>query len=242
MSARTRPPPRVLAPEGMQFSWGRTFRRLGRLFRLVRPYKGKAIASVLALLAGTGVALLAPLASKFAIDRGIGPGDRQALVFWTLAFVAAALAGWGASVAQTWLSAWVGQRVLADLRRDLFAHIQSLELGYFERNRAGWLISRLTNDVDALEDLVTDGLASSVQNTLLLFGTAGMLLYLDWRLALATLTLFPLMAVATTLFGVLAGHWIHPEEWSARIAGVERAIGLQRGRCHPNDAAQANHH
>ncbi len=202
MSARMRPPPRVLAPEGMQFSWGRTFRRLGRLFRLVRPYKGKAIASVLALLAGTGVALLAPLASKFAIDRGIGPGDRQALVFWTLAFVAAALAGWGASVAQTWLSAWVGQRVLADLRRDLFAHIQSLELGYFERNRAGWLISRLTNDVDALEDLVTDGLASSVQNTLLLFGTAGMLLYLDWRLALATLTLFPLMAVATTLFRI----------------------------------------
>ena len=57
--------------------------------------------------------------------------------------------------------------MLADLRRDLFAHIQTLELGYFERNRAGWLISRLTNDVDALEELVTDGLYSSVQNTLL---------------------------------------------------------------------------
>jgi ABC-type multidrug transport system fused ATPase/permease subunit len=192
----------VLAPEGTKFSWRRTFHRLGRLFTLVRPYKGKAIASGVALLVGTAVGLLAPLASKFAIDRGIGPGDRHALVLWTLAFVAAALAGWGASVAQTYLSAWVGQRVLADLRRDLFAHIQSLELGYFERNRAGWLISRLTNDVDALEDLVTDGLASSIQNTLLLFGTAGMLLYLDWRLALATLTLFPLMALATTLFRV----------------------------------------
>ncbi len=103
----------------------------------------------------------------------------------------AALLGWGASVAQTYLSAWVGQRVLADLRRDLFAHIQTLELGYFERNRAGWLISRLTNDVDALEELVTDGLYSSVQNTLLLFGTAGVLLYLDWRLALATLVALP---------------------------------------------------
>ena len=92
--------------------------------------------------------------------------------------------------------------MLADLRRDLFAHIQTLELGYFERNRAGWLISRLTNDVYALEELVTDGLYSSVQNTLLLFGTAGVLLYLDWRLALATLTVFPLMAIATTLFRV----------------------------------------
>ena len=92
--------------------------------------------------------------------------------------------------------------MLADLRRDLFSHIQTLELGYFERNRAGWLISRLTNDVGALEELVTDGLYSSVQNTLLLFGTAGMLLYLDWRLALATLTVFPLMALATTLFRI----------------------------------------
>ena len=202
MSARMRPPPRVLAPEGMTFSWRRTFRRLGRLFTLVRPYKGKAIASGVALLAGTAVGLLAPFASKLAIDRGINPGDRHALVLWTLAFAAAALVGWGTSVAQTYLSAWVGQRVLADLRRDLFAHIQSLELGYFERNRAGWLISRLTNDVDALEDLVTDGLASSVQNTLLLIGTAGALLYLDWRLALATLTLFPLMALATTLFRI----------------------------------------
>ena len=114
----------------------------------------------------------------------------------------AALLGWVASVAQTYLSAWVGQRVLADLRRDLFSHIQTLELGYFERNRAGWLISRLTNDVDALEALVTDGLYSSVQNTLLLFGTAGVLLFLDWRLALATLTVFPLMALATTLFRI----------------------------------------
>jgi ABC-type multidrug transport system fused ATPase/permease subunit len=202
VSARMRPPPRVLAPEGMKFSWSRTFHRLGRLFTLVRPYKGKAIASGVTLLAGTAVGLLAPFASKFAIDRGINPGDRHALVLWTLAFAGAALVGWGTSVAQTYLSAWVGQRVLADLRRDLFAHIQSLELGYFERNRAGWLISRLTNDVDALEDLVTDGLASSVQNTLLLIGTAGALLYLDWRLALATLTLFPLMALATTLFRI----------------------------------------
>jgi ATP-binding cassette subfamily B protein len=191
-----------LAPEGTTFSWKRTFNRLGRLFTLVRPYRGKAILSAITLIAGTAIGLVSPFASKFAIDRGIVPGDRGALILWTVLFVVAALLGWGASVAQTYLSAWVGQRVLADLRRDLFDHIQTLELGYFERNRAGWLISRLTNDVSALEELVTDGLYSSVQNTLLLFGTAGVLLYLDWRLALATLTVFPLMALATTLFRV----------------------------------------
>jgi ABC-type multidrug transport system fused ATPase/permease subunit len=196
----------VLAPEGTTFSWKRTFNRLGRLFTLVRPYRGKAILSAVTLIFGTAIGLVSPFASKFAIDRGIVPGDRHALILWTVLFVVAALLGWVASIAQTYLSAWVGQRVLADLRRDLFSHIQTLELGYFERNRAGWLISRLTNDVDALEALVTDGLYSSVQNTLLLFGTAGVLFFLDWRLALATLTVFPLMALATTLFRI----------WSAR--------------------------
>jgi ABC-type multidrug transport system fused ATPase/permease subunit len=192
----------ALAPEGTKFSWKRTFHRLGRLFTLVRPYRLKAILSAITLVIGTAIGLASPFAAKFAIDRGIVPGDRQALILWTVAFVVAALLGWVAAVAQTYLSAWVGQRVLADLRRDLFSHIQTLELGYFERNRAGWLISRLTNDVDALEELVTDGLYSTVQNTLLLFGTAGVLLYLDWRLALATLAVFPLMALATTLFRI----------------------------------------
>ena len=205
MSVRMRPIG-VLAPEGTKFSWKRTFSRLGRLFTLVRPYRGKAILSAVTLIFGTAIGLVTPFASKFAIDRGIVPGDRHALVLWTVLFVVAALLGWVASIAQTYLSAWVGQRVLADLRRDLFSHIQKLELGYFERNRAGWLISRLTNDVDALEALVTDGLYSSVQNTLLLVGTAGVLFFLDWRLALATLTVFPLMALATTLFRI----------WSAR--------------------------
>ena len=205
MSVRMRPIG-VLAPEGAKFSWKRTFSRLGRLFTLVRPYRGKAILSAVTLIFGTAIGLVTPFASKFAIDRGIVPGDRHALVLWTVLFVVAALLGWVASIAQTYLAAWVGQRVLADLRRDLFAHIQTLELGYFERNRAGWLISRLTNDVDALEALVTDGLYSSVQNTLLLVGTAGVLFFLDWRLALATLTVFPLMAIATTLFRI----------WSAR--------------------------
>ncbi len=205
MSVRMRPIG-VLAPEGAKFSWKRTFNRLGRLFTLVRPYRGKAILSAVTLIFGTAIGLVTPFASKFAIDRGIVPGDRHALVLWTVLFVVAALLGWVASIAQTYLAAWVGQRVLADLRRDLFSHIQTLELGYFERNRAGWLISRLTNDVDALEALVTDGLYSSVQNTLLLVGTAGVLFFLDWRLALATLTVFPLMAIATTLFRI----------WSAR--------------------------
>ena len=86
---------------------------------------------------------------------------------------------------------WTGERMLADLRNHLFRHLQRLSLGFYERNRAGVIISRLTNDVEALDQLVTDGVTSLVQNTLTLVGTAVVLFFLDWRLALATLTVMP---------------------------------------------------
>src|SRR5213075_2348641 len=112
----------------------------------------------------------------------------------------AGLINWGMSYAQTYLTGWVGERILADLRNALFRHLQRLSLGFFERNRAGVIISRLTNDVEAIDQLVTDGVTSLVQNSLTLLGTAILLFILDWRLALATLTVIPAMSVATAIF------------------------------------------
>jgi ATP-binding cassette subfamily B protein len=106
------------------------------------------------------------------------------------------------SYVQTYLTGWVGERILADLRNKLFGHLQRLSLGFYERNRAGVIISRLTNDVEALDQLVTDGVTSLVQNTLTLVGTAILLFVLDWRLALATLAVIPLMSIATVIFRV----------------------------------------
>ena len=102
--------------------------------------------------------------------------------------------------AQTYLTGWVGERMLADLRTHLFDHLQRLSLGFYERNRAGVIISRLTNDVEALDQLVTDGISTLVQSTLTLVGTAILLFILDWRLALATLAVIPVMSVGTVLF------------------------------------------
>src|SRR5436190_14035769 len=104
------------------------------------------------------------------------------------------------SYAQTYLTGWVGERILADLRNALFRHLQRLSLGFFERNRAGVIISRITNDVEAIDQLVTDGVQSLVQNSLTLIGTMAVLFWLDWRLALATLTVMPFMAVSTAWF------------------------------------------
>jgi ATP-binding cassette subfamily B protein len=101
---------------------------------------------------------------------------------------------------ETYMTGWVGERILADLRTQLFGHLQRLSLGFYERNRAGVLISRMTNDVEAIDQLVTDGVTTLAQSTLLLGGTAVLLLVLDWRLALATLAVIPFMSVATALF------------------------------------------
>src|SRR5439155_25770783 len=106
---------------------------------------------------------------------------------------------WGMSYVQTYLTGWVGERILADLRIKLFGHLQRLSLGFFERNRAGVIISRLTNDVEALDQLVTDGVTTLVQSTLTLLGTAVLLFILDWRLALATLAVIPVISVRTIL-------------------------------------------
>ncbi|MFL5922655.1 MAG: ABC transporter ATP-binding protein [Gaiellaceae bacterium] len=182
------------------WSWQRTRRRLGMLVRFTRPYKTRTLLSIGSLLLATATALAPPYLSKYAVDEGIAQHDLTKLWWIVGAFLVAGLLNWGMSYAQTYLSGWVGERILADLRNRLFDHLQRLSLGFYERNRAGVIISRLTNDVEAIDQLVTDGVTSLVQNTLTLIGTAILLFILDWRLALATLVVIPFMSIATALF------------------------------------------
>ena len=182
--------------------WSRreTRRRIGTLVRLARPYRGRTALAIATLVAYTLVALLPPYLVKLAVDDGITEGDLRALSIIVAAFLAAGIAAFALSSAQTYYTGWVGERALADLRIQLFEHLQRLSLGYYERNRTGAIISRITNDVEALDQLVTDGISSLVQNSLVLAGTAVVLFWLDWRLALATLIVIPLMGVATVWF------------------------------------------
>jgi ATP-binding cassette subfamily B protein len=186
--------------EVRDWSWRRTRRRFGLLVRLTLPYKGRTVLALVTLLAYTLVALAPPYLAKLAIDEGIEERDLSRLTWIVVVFLGSALAALVLSAANTYLTGWTGERVLADLRNKLFGHLERLSLGFYERNRAGVIISRITNDVEALDQLVTDGVTSLVQNTLLLGGTAVVLFLLDWRLALATLTVLPLMAIATAWF------------------------------------------
>ena len=184
------------------WSWRQTRRRVGMLLRLARPYKARTTLALTTLIGYTLVALLPPYLAKLAVDDGIAARDLAALTAVVVAFVASGIAAFALSGAQTYFTGWVGERALADLRIQLFSHLQRLSLGFYERNRTGAIISRITNDVEALDQLVTDGLSSLVQNTLVLAGTAIVLFLLDWRLALATLVVLPLMAAATAWFRV----------------------------------------
>jgi ATP-binding cassette subfamily B protein len=186
------------------WSWKQTVRRVTTLARLTKPYKLRTALALLSLLAATATGLAPPYLAGLAVNKGIDTGDTQTLVIIVIAFLAAGILNWLAGYAQTYFTGWTGERILADLRNLLFRHLQRLSLGFYERNRAGVIISRLTNDVEAIDQLVTDGVTTLVQSTLTLFGTAIILFVLDWRLALATLVVLPFMFVATAIFRIRA--------------------------------------
>jgi ABC-type multidrug transport system fused ATPase/permease subunit len=186
------------------WSWRRTARRITTLAKLAAPYKGRTALALGSLLAAVAASLAPPYLAKLALDEGIGSRDLSTLVWIVALFGIAGVASLVTSAAQTYFTGWTGERILADLRNRLFRHLQRLSLGYYERNRAGVIISRLTNDVDALDQLVTDGVTTLVQSTLILIGSSVILFLLDWRLALATLAVFPLMAAATALFRIFS--------------------------------------
>jgi ATP-binding cassette subfamily B protein len=177
-------------------------RKLKGLIRLLRPYRGRVSLMFITLFLATGASIApAPLA-KMAIDKGITPKDVAALDTTVALFLLSAVVYLLATAAQTWLTGWVGQRALADLRIELFSHLQSLSIGFYSRNRAGLIISRLTNDVEALDSLVSDGIVSLFQGTLTLFGTAAVLLYLDAQLALTTFLVIPILWIGGVIYRI----------------------------------------
>ncbi|HEV7772469.1 MAG TPA: ABC transporter ATP-binding protein [Conexibacter sp.] len=177
-------------------------RKLRGLIELLRPYRSRVSLMFLTLIVATGAALAPiPLATK-AIDNGIQDHDVGALNRIVIVFVLAAIVSWAASSAQTYLTGWVGQRALQDLRVQLFRHLQSLSLGFYSRVRAGVVISRITNDVEALDSLVSDGIVTLFQSLLTLVGVVVILLLMDAELALYTFLAIPLMAAAALAFRI----------------------------------------
>jgi ABC-type multidrug transport system fused ATPase/permease subunit len=177
-------------------------RKLRWLFGLLRPYRGRVVVTLIALVAATAAGLAPPYLAGRAIDNGIASHDLNALDLIVAAFVVSALVYWAATYIQTYLVGWVGQRALQDLRERIYTHLQGMSIGFFTRNRPGVLISRLTNDIEALDTLVTDGVVTLISSTLTLLGVLVILMLLDLQLALVTFVTFPLLAVGSVAFRV----------------------------------------
>jgi ATP-binding cassette subfamily B protein len=176
-------------------------RRLRGVAQLLRPYRARAILAFASLVLATAASLAPPYLAKLAIDEGITPGDLGALNLIVAAFIVAALLYWGATYLQTYLVGWVGQRVLQDLRLRIFAHLQRQSIGFFSRRKTGVLISRLTNDVQALDQLVSDGIVTLFSSSLTLIGTVVILLALDVELAVVVfVATLPLLAIGSVAF------------------------------------------
>jgi ABC-type multidrug transport system fused ATPase/permease subunit len=205
---------------GERASKGTRGRNLRGLFGMLRPYRVRAALTVVALVLGTAASLAPPLLARAAIDDGIERHDFGKLLLVVVAFFVSALIVWAMTYAQTFLVGWVGQRALADLRIRIFKHLQTLPIGFYESRSAGILISRMTNDVEALDSLVTDSVVTLFQSGLTLIGTIGILLYLDVTLALITFCILPLVLAGSLWFRIIsAGAFRRTRETIGAITG-----------------------
>lgn len=179
-------------------------RKLRGLLALLRPYRWRVAGMLLALLCATAAALAPAPLVKLAIDQGISKGDLGKVDLYGGIFVTSAVLYWAASYAESYLVGWVGQRALQDLRIQIFEHLQALSIGFYSRNRAGVLISRMTNDVEALDQLVSQGVVTLFRASLTLLGTMGILLYLNVQLALITFIAVPVLVAGSVVFRLKA--------------------------------------
>jgi ATP-binding cassette, subfamily B, bacterial len=170
------------------------------LWPLVRPHRGLVTLGALAVLAQSGIDLALPYLVKVAIDDGVVPRRPEVVTRVVVAYLALAGIQLLAGRVEELAVAGAGQRVLYAVRRRLFAHLQSLSLDFYERERTGGLVARMTNDVEAMSNLLSSGLVNLVSSLVSLFGIVVVLVLLDWQLALATLLLAPLAWAAASWF------------------------------------------
>ncbi len=179
-------------------------RLMRRLLGYVRPYWRLVGLSVLLLLLSSAAALAGPYLVRLGIDRHITPGRLGGLGALTALYVAILLAGFAFRYLQSYLMQVVGQRAMYDLRLALFSHLQRLSISFYTRTPVGRLVTRITNDIDALNEMITQGVVGIFGDLITLVGIVVVLLLLEWRLALITFTVIPLILLATVLFRVKA--------------------------------------
>jgi ATP-binding cassette subfamily B protein len=175
-------------------------RLMRRLLTYLRPYKGTVALALLLLLIGSALVIVGPWLTQLAIDEAIPNGDRDLLNTLALAFLGTVLAGFALQYGQRLLTTWLGQRIMYDLRTQLFGHLQRLDLRFYDRNPTGRLITRITSDVETLNELFSSGIVTVFGDIFALIFIVAAMLRMDWELALVTFSVLPFVFVTAFFF------------------------------------------
>jgi ATP-binding cassette, subfamily B, multidrug efflux pump len=175
-------------------------RLMRRLLRYVAPYRGLVLAALVALSGSALLQLAGPLLTKRVIDVAIPAGDTDMIVQATLLFVAALVGQFLFTYLETLLTSVLGQRVMRDLRLQIFSHLQRLPVPFFDRNPVGRLITRVTSDVEALNELFTAGVVAGLGDVFTLVAISAVMLSIDWQLAVAAFIVIPAVFGVSRLF------------------------------------------
>jgi ATP-binding cassette subfamily B protein len=179
-------------------------RVMRRLFRMLAPQRGAVAVAALVLMAQAGALLSGPLLVRYGIDHGLpsstSSGDAGALNLAVALYLAMALLGLVLGRSAIVMVAKIGERFLRELRNRLFGHVMSLSLDYFETEKTGRIVARMTSDIDALQELISQGLVLFVQNVFLFVGAVILVTYISWQLALGVLVIVPPVYFASRWF------------------------------------------
>ncbi|MEO5740417.1 MAG: ABC transporter ATP-binding protein [Vicinamibacterales bacterium] len=175
-------------------------RLMRRLLAYLRPHKGYVICALLALIGDAVVQLAPPYLVKIAIDQYIARGDIAGLNNVALVYLAVLVAAFTLEYVQTYMMQMIGQRIMFDMRMQIYTHLQQLDLSFYDRNPVGRLMTRVTTDVDVINDLFTSGVVAAFGDLFMLIGIMVTLLWMDWRLALIAFSVLPLILVLAQWF------------------------------------------
>lgn len=173
---------------------------VARLFGFVWPYKWALFGAIALMIGSALVELLPPYLLRTAIDGPISQGDVDGIVPIFAAYLATLVAAFGFRYAQTYVMQSMSQRIIIDIRMTIFRHIQRMSLQFFDRNPVGRLLTRITNDVDALNEFITQGTVALLGDLVRLLFVIVTMLILNWRLALVAFIMLPVVIVSTIVF------------------------------------------
>lgn len=171
-----------------------------RLLGYVRPYRRIVVGALALLFVSSLLQLVGPLLTRRVIDVAVPAGDVDGVLRLALLFAGTLVLQFAAGYGETILTSLLGQRVMRDLRREIFAHLQRLPVAFFDRSPVGRLVTRVTSDVEALNELFTAGVVAGLGDLFTLAAISVLMLVVDWRLALAAFVVIPLIVLTSRVF------------------------------------------